>query len=203
MKVKEARARKFLKALGFEGAEGAKVKGLEKTLNRLYSNQADLNEVQGKDEVLLRSIFEALKEGDVISVTPEEEEEEVAIAATKKKVKNAPVIEEDEAPVAKKGRKPVEEEPAPKKKKPIQIEEEDEEEERPHPGRQRQPRDKFGSRLGTDCAKVNSVLTHEYKTESDIRQESGARSIVVYHLDKLVRLGHAKWKKGQGYALAD
>jgi hypothetical protein len=62
-------------------------------------------------------------------------------------------------------------------------------------------RDSYGSRLGSDCAKVNALLSDEPQTEGDLRKKVGVRSSVEYHLDKLVRLGILKWKEGQGYSL--
>ncbi len=64
--------------------------------------------------------------------------------------------------------------------------------------------DALGSRLGSACAKVNAVLTKAGKplTESAIRKAAGVKSSVEYHLDKLVRLGKLKWRKGTGYSLA-
>lgn len=63
-------------------------------------------------------------------------------------------------------------------------------------------KDKYGSRVGTDCAKVNSVLSSQKaRTELEIREKAGVKNSVEYHLDKLVRLGHLKWTEKDGYIL--
>ena len=62
-------------------------------------------------------------------------------------------------------------------------------------------RDKYGARLGSDCARINAILSKKPRTEPDLRREAGAHSSVEYHLDKLVRLGKLAWTDGQGYYL--
>lgn len=64
-----------------------------------------------------------------------------------------------------------------------------------------QKRDKFGSRIGTDCSKVNAILSRKPMTEPQLREKAGVKNSVEYHLDKLVRLGILKWKEDEGYFL--
>lgn len=68
-------------------------------------------------------------------------------------------------------------------------------------------RDAFGSRLGTNYARVNACLTAEPKTERQLRDDAGLQgktinNTIIAHLDKLVRLGLLRWKKGEGYYLS-
>jgi hypothetical protein len=62
-------------------------------------------------------------------------------------------------------------------------------------------RDKYGSRMGSDCAKVNQKLSKKPMTEPELRKAAGVNSSVEYHLDKLVRLGVLSWKEDEGYRL--
>lgn len=61
-------------------------------------------------------------------------------------------------------------------------------------------RDKFGSREGTRCFKINAVLGKKPKLLSTITEESGATS-VSNHLVTLVKKGYIT-KSEKGYAIA-
>ena len=63
--------------------------------------------------------------------------------------------------------------------------------------------DRFGSRLGTRGAKINAVLTREYKTPAQIQKESGVRGGVYDHLEILHRAGLVEKTKDGTYRVAE
>ena len=61
--------------------------------------------------------------------------------------------------------------------------------------------DKFGSRVGSQAAKINSCLTKKAKTMAELMGEVGAESTFYNHLNKLVKAGHVA-KTDDGYKIA-
>jgi hypothetical protein len=60
--------------------------------------------------------------------------------------------------------------------------------------------DKFGSRLGSDAAKANAVLTKKPKKMAEIVKEGDLNGTVYQHLNALASKGLIK-KTKEGYAL--
>jgi hypothetical protein len=61
--------------------------------------------------------------------------------------------------------------------------------------------DAFGSRLGSNAAKVNAVLNGEYKSMKQIMEEAGIKDTMYNHLNKLVERGLVQ-KLSSQYRLA-
>ena len=183
MKVDETQARKMTTSLGYASAGGWPTAKLAAVLNRL--DQADgLREVEGDDKQLFDSVLKALKAGKEIAVTTEKDGVVATVLADtpRKKMKK-----QKEPKSAGKGKEVPKKEKTAKKTKlnngeSVEV-------------------DKFGSRLGTERAKVNTRLSKEPKTVQQLADEAGLKNTYFRkHLASLISEGFVV-KTKDGYKL--
>ena len=181
MDIPEVDARVLLKAMGSQVHD--KTLGVvEKTVNRIPAMLDISEEVSEDQEVTIKRVCFAISEGEKVRVVPTEGDEEV-VSDEETQVLDVDEDQDEQVetkPKKKKGRPPSKEKAEKKEKESVE-------------------KDRFGAKLGTDCSKAHACLGTEPKTARQIQQEAGIKTSVEYRLDKLVRLGLLKWKKGEGY----
>lgn len=154
--------------------------------DRVQTNMETMAEEQRE---YLQTVLSAIENDATIEVqkvvSKREPKREGTMNATKEKKVKAPKVEKVEKPAKGKPAKAA-------KAAPVEDDDDD----------AGSGKDAFGSRLGTTAAAINAIITEEPQTEPEIRTKVNSKYSVEWHLDKMVRLGHLKWKKGAGYYLA-
>lgn len=207
LNIKESEARKLLAAVGMEATEKCNVKRLATKLNQLPLVSAELKSPEDSaDKSLLQSVLDALQEGEKISVVPDSDEGQQeqtqkespeVKTITKATKKGGKIHSEPKANVKKDGKtKPgkgakFSEKPAKTSGKNKAAKKESTAE-----------TDKFGSRVGSGLAAINSCISSKSKSIAQLAEEAGRDNTMFRkHMKKLVEAGYVV-KDENGYKLA-
>lgn len=189
---------------GFHNASGWIARGDEfvlKQVHEIFSGIDDVG-VEGPADDNLKPLFDALikavKDGldiELVGDTPPEsngeghqkgpkvsKEKKEKTPKEPKEPKNKDKTSPDGEAPKKRGRKPDPNKPPKEKKPPVE-------------------KDKFGCRVGSDKAKVNSVLSKKAKTMKEIKEAVGLENSFYNHLKNLMASGFVV-KEDNGYKLA-
>jgi SNF2 family DNA or RNA helicase len=171
MNVNETAARSLLTDMGNPRAEKLSSKALESKLNELPTMLDVLEQPkQEENSKLLKQALNAIKEGTTIRVVEEAKPETNGKAHKSTQKAHVAPKSPPKAPKAAKAKKT----PTEAKNKPTKAKGEV---------------DRFGSRVGTDLAKVNAVLSKTPKKMAEIVKEAKIKGTCYNHLKKLAEAG--------------
>ena len=191
--VTKNRAIKIFEALGFQTADKWDVARLQKKLVKL-STLVDGANLDSKTQKRVNEILRAQKAGRKVAVI--DPNDAAADKQREKKVEDAAKREKERK--AEKRSKTAKKEKAVVKKKAKEGKAAKKQEKRIA---EKVDTDKFGSRKGSNPAKINAVLSKKPKKMSQLIKEAKLSGTHYEHLSKLIEAGHAK-KTEKGYALA-
>lgn len=191
--ITKNRAIKIFEALGFKTAEKWDTIRLQKKLEKL-GTLIEGAQIDKKNQKRINEILRFQKKGHkVIVVDPDDAVadkkrgkavEDAAKRETKRKSEKKAEMAKKEKASAKKDVK--DKETAKKQEKRIA---------------EKADIDKFGSRKGSNCAKINAVLSKKPKPMKQLVKEAKVSGTYYELLKSLVKEGHVK-KSDKGYALA-
>ena len=196
--ITKTRAIKIFEALGFKTACNWDAARLQKKIENL-PNLVEGAKLDDKTQKRINVVLKALKDGRKVAVVDVEDAvadkkrgKAVEDAAQReserkaeKKAKGKTKVKEDDKPVAKAKTKKKTKKKA--KKAVVSTKE-------------KKDVDKFGSRKGSDAAKVNAALGKKPKKMKQLMADAGLESSFYNHLNKLVEAGHVV-KSDEGYAI--
>lgn len=220
--LKESEARKLLTAVGMVAVEKCNAKRLASKVNGLPSVHEELKQPEDStDKAMLQNVLDALQEGTKIVIVPDEVQESSAeeskesnvVVVTKKTVTTVtktddagnkssksskktsqPKVEKTTKTKPAKAAASVAKEKTPKAAKAEKTKPEGKKEASGE-------RDKFGSRVGSNLAKINSCFSAKPKTIGQLAEEAGRENMFFRkHLKHLVEAGHVV-KVEDGYRL--
>ena len=196
--ITKTRAIKIFEALGFKTACNWDVSKLQKKIENL-PNLVEGAKLDDKTQKRINVVLKALKDGRKVAVVDVED-----AAADKKRGKAV-----EDAAQRESGRKAEKK----AKGKKVEVKEEDKPVAKPKSktkkktkkvvvitSKEKKDVDKFGSRKGSDAAKVNAALGKKPKKMKQLMADAGLESSFYNHLIKLVEAGHVV-KSDEGYAI--
>ena len=205
MKVSRKAALSLFGALGFKTAKRWDAKKMESKIAQLPELVAGAK-LTGNMKIGVKKILAELKKGNKVEVIAKEDtkidkqaKKEVEAAAKRAKIKKEEKRNKDkkdkkkEAKITSGGKKKETKKTSKKEKRKTAPKKEKKNVDKNV--------DKFGSRKGSNTAKINKVLSKKSKGMATLVEEAGLKGTFYNHLNKLVEKGVVT-KSDKGYKLA-